>query len=104
MKIQNPQQKPLQEIMQQLSGKYPGAVIKKPFLTPYTLILPRDNFKFLLRDKKTFFRIDFIPPVLWVIGAIVLAAVFLSVVASLFRAIYHRHRRRPLDRPGYVCR
>lgn len=83
MKIQNPQQKPLQEVMEKLSGKYPGAVIKKPFLTPYTIIAPKDNFKFLVRDKKTFFRIDFIPPVLWVIGAIVLAAVLVSVIASL---------------------
>lgn len=84
MKVQNPQRKPLQEVMQQLSGKYPGAVIKKPFLTPNTIIAPKDNFKFLVRDKKTFFTIDFIPPVLWVIGAIVLAAVLVSVIMSLF--------------------
>lgn len=83
MKIQNPQQKPLQEVMENLSGKYPGAVIKKPFLTPRTIIAPKDNFKFLIRDRKTFLKIDFIPPVLWVIGSLVLAAVILSVVLSL---------------------
>ena len=83
MKIQNPQQKPLQEVMEKLSDKYPGAAIKKPFLTPYTIIAPKDNFKFLVRDKKTFFRIDFIPPVLWVIGAVVLAAVLVSAIMSL---------------------
>lgn len=83
MKIQNPQQKPLQEVMDRLSGKYPGAVIKKPFLTPLTIIAPKDNFKFLLRDKKTFFVIDFIPPALWLIGAVVLGAVLLSAVMSM---------------------
>ncbi len=83
MKVQNMQRKPLEEVMDGLSGKYPGAVIKKPFLTPRTIIVPKDNFKFLVRDKKTFFMIDFIPPVLWVLGAIVLAAVLLSTILSL---------------------
>jgi len=64
MKIQNPQQKSLEEVLSQLAVKYPGAVIKKPFLTPNTIIAPQDNFKFLVRDKKAFFRVDFIPPVL----------------------------------------
>ncbi len=83
MKIQNPQQKPLPEILSQLAVKYPGSVIKKPFLTPTTIIAPKGNFKFLVRDKSTFLRIDFIPPVLWTIAAILLSMVFISAVLSL---------------------
>lgn len=83
MKIQNPQHKSLPEILSQLAVKYPGAVIKKPFLTPNTIIAPKGNFKFLVRDKNAFLRIDFIPPVLWTIGAIILSMVFISLVLSL---------------------
>jgi hypothetical protein len=83
MKIQNPHNKPLQEVLSSLSSKYPGSEIKKPFLTPRTIIAPHENFKFLVRDKKSFFFIDCIPPVLWVIGAVVLSFVLASGVLSL---------------------
>ncbi len=83
MKVQNPYNKSLQEILAQLAPKYPGAVIKKPFLTPQTIIAPKDNFKFLVRDRSSFFRIDFMPPVIWTIGAIVLSMVMLTTILSL---------------------
>jgi hypothetical protein len=83
MKIQNPQNKPLQEVLLGLSVKYPGSVIKKPFLTPNSIFVPKENFKFLVRDRKTFFKIDFAPPVLWVIGAIRLSFLLVSIVLSL---------------------
>lgn len=83
MKIQNPTNKPLAEVLNGLALKYPGSVIKKPFLTPNTIIAPHDNFKFLVRDRKTFFKIDFMPPVIWVIGAVLLSMVLVSAVLSL---------------------
>lgn len=83
MKIQNPTNKPLPEVLNALALKYPGSVIKKPFLTPYTIIAPHENFKFLVRDRKTFFKIDFMPPVIWTIGAVVLSMVLVSGVLSL---------------------
>jgi hypothetical protein len=83
MKIQNPNNKPLQEILVALSPKYPGSEIKKPFLSPKTILSPHENFKFLVRDRKTFLKIDFIPPVIWVIGAVILSFIFVSVVLSV---------------------
>jgi hypothetical protein len=83
MKIQNPQSKPLQEVLLRLSAKYPDVTIKKPFLSPNTIFVPKENFKFLVRDRKTFLKIDFIPPVLWVIGGIILSLILVSAVLSL---------------------
>ncbi|WP_118976680.1 hypothetical protein [Taibaiella koreensis] len=83
MKVQNPQSKPLQEVLSRLASKYPGAEIKKPFLTPRTIIAPSDNFKFLVRDRSQFFKVDFTPPVLWIIAAIVLSSVMVSAILSL---------------------
>ena len=83
MKVQNPQNVPLETILEGLSIKYPGAVIKKPFLTPRTIIAPYENFKFLLRDRKTFYKIDFTPPVLWVVGAVVLSIVVMTAILSI---------------------
>lgn len=83
MKIQNTHNKPLQEILVELSAKYPRSEIKKPFLTPRTILAPHENFKFLVRDRKTFLKIDFIPPVIWVIGAIILSFILVSIVLSI---------------------
>jgi len=83
MKVENPQNVALETVLAGLSTKYPGAVIKKPFLTPRTIIAPHENFKFFLRDRKTFFKIDFAPPVLWVIGAVVLSIVAMTIIISL---------------------
>src|SRR5205809_415896 len=83
MKIQNPYNKPLQKILVRLSAKYPGSEIKKPFLSPKTILAPQENFKFLVRDRKTFFKIDFIPPVIWVIGAVILSFILVSIVLSI---------------------
>lgn len=83
MKIQNPHNKPLQEILFSLSAKYPGSEIKKPFLSPITILAPQENFKFLVRDRKTFLKIDFIPPVIWVIGAVILSFILVSIILSV---------------------
>lgn len=83
MKIQNTQNKSLQEVLAQLATKYPGAEIKKPFLTPRTIIAPYGNFKFLVRDRTQFFKVDFIPPVLWILAAIVLGSVMVSALLSI---------------------
>ena len=85
MNIQNPQGKPLPEVLARLAVKYPGSEIKKPVLTPETIIAPFSNYKFLVRNKKGYLKVDFTPPVLWVIGAVILSAVFLSAILS---AIY----------------
>ncbi|RQO30214.1 hypothetical protein DBR32_11585 [Taibaiella sp. KBW10] len=83
MKIQNPTAKPLQEIADQLSQKYPGVTVKKPFLSGNTIFIPTENFKFLLRERKTQLIVDFVPPVLVSILSIVLSIVLLSAVLSL---------------------
>jgi len=83
MKIENPQNRSLQEVLSRLASKYPGAEIKKPFLTPRTIIAPRENFKFLVRDRSQFFRVDFTPPALWIVAAIVLSSVLVSAILSL---------------------
>ncbi len=83
MKIQNPNNKPLQEVLAALEFKYPGSVIKKPFLTPLSILAPSENFKFVLRDRKSFLKVDFIPPVIWVIGGVLLSLVLVSAVMSI---------------------
>lgn len=83
MKIQNPTAKPLQEIAAQLEQKYPGVIVKKPFLTPNTIFVPTENFKFLVRERKSFLVVDFIPPVLVNILSIILSIVLFSGLLSL---------------------
>lgn len=83
MKIENPQNRTLDEVLFSLSAKYPGSEIKKPFLTPRSILAPHENFKFLVRDKKTFFNIDFGPPVIWVIGAVIISFVLASIILSI---------------------
>lgn len=87
MKLENTTEKSLEEIMAGLTGYYPEAKIKKPFLGigPQALILPAGNIKHILRPLKKDNKVlvaDFTPPV-----GLVIAAVLLGLAGAIVMAV-----------------
>ncbi|HEY9261012.1 hypothetical protein [Chitinophaga sp.] len=83
MQITNSQSKSVQQIFSEVQQHFPKAQLKKPFLSPQTIIIPHDNFKYLLRYKQHYLQVDFIPPVMWIIGGMLAGFALFTVVLSL---------------------
>jgi hypothetical protein len=83
MQITNSQSKSVQQIFSEVQQHFPKAQLKKPFLSPQTIIIPHDNFKYLLRYKQNYLQVDFIPPVMWLIGGMLAGFALFTIVLSL---------------------
>lgn len=83
IKIPNPRNQTLQELLPRVQEQYPNATIKKIFLSPEAIFIPYHNFKFVVRRKNDLFKIDHTLPALYAIGAVVLSVIFVSIVMSL---------------------
>jgi hypothetical protein len=83
MNITNSQSKSVEQIFSEVQQQFPKAELKKPFLSPRTIIIPHDNFKFLLRYKKNHLQVDFTPPVLWLLGGMLAGFALFTVILSI---------------------
>jgi hypothetical protein len=83
IKIPNPRNETLQQLLPRVQEQYPGATIKKVFLSPEAIFIPYNNFKFVVRRKNDVYKIDHTLPVLYAIGAVVVSMVLVSIVMSL---------------------
>lgn len=82
MNIPNPRGESLQQILPSLQTRYPDAQIRKIFFSE-AIYVSQDNFKFVVRHKKTSLKVDNTLPVLWALGAILISVVIVSLVMSL---------------------
>ncbi|RQO30215.1 hypothetical protein DBR32_11590 [Taibaiella sp. KBW10] len=82
MKIENPGEKPLREIAEYLSQKYPGVTIKKSYFID-TIFVPSGNLKFVLRDRTSFLIADFVPPILLSTIVFIPMVLLLPIVINL---------------------
>jgi hypothetical protein len=86
MKILNPTQTSLDELANNLRSKYPNLQIKKPFFTPRTIIVPYENFKMFIRDRKSFLFLDAMPPTLYSILGTLIAGILIFIVVYIISA------------------
>ncbi|PSL45474.1 hypothetical protein CLV51_104177 [Chitinophaga niastensis] len=88
MNISNSQSKSVEQIFSEVQTQFPKAELKKPFLSPLTIIIPHDNFKFLLRYKKNYLQVDFTPPVYWLLGGMLAGfALFTAILSIIFQRL-----------------
>jgi hypothetical protein len=83
MKLPNPQQETLQQLLPRIAANYPNARIKKVLWTPEAIFVPHDNFKFVVRRHKQNLKIDHTLPVIYVIGAVIISVILVSIVMSI---------------------
>jgi len=83
MNIINPRGESLQQILPLLQARYPKAIIKKILFFSDAIVVPQDNFKFVVRAKKTILKLDNTLPVLWALGAVVVSILIVSTIMSL---------------------
>lgn len=84
--VPNPANMPLVALLPSIQRRYPGAEIKKPFLSPEIISVPVKNYKMLVRaqPKRNRLWVDFTPPVLWLILGVMLIAFVASFTLALF--------------------
>lgn len=88
MKITNSRSKSVQQIFSEIQQHFPNAKLKKPFLSPQTIIVPQGNYKFLLQYKQQYLRVDFMPPVIWTIGGMLAGwGIFTILLSILFQQL-----------------
>lgn len=83
MTIPNPQNESLQQLHARLVPNYPNAKIRRVLWTQEAIYVPYGNFKFVVRKRKENLKVDHTLPLLYTIGAIVIALVLATVVVSL---------------------
>lgn len=83
MKIPNASGVTLDELCNRVLHTYPNATIKKPFLSPRSIIVPLGNIKHVIRERRGNFVFDFVPPVWLIVGSVVLSMLMISLVFSL---------------------
>lgn len=83
MRIENQNNISIDELLDNLKGRYPSAEIKKPFLSPRSIFIPVNNMKHIIRPKGAYFNTDFILPIAVAIIALFGSMIIFSVVLSL---------------------
>lgn len=83
MNVPNLNQESLQQILPLIQKTYPNANIKKPWIGPEIIQVPYESFYFIAKRKKTDFKLDFNPPVIWMVVGMVLGALIFSVLYSV---------------------
>lgn len=88
MKIENQNNISVDELLDNLKSRYPAAEIKKPFLSPRSIIIPVNNMKHVIRPKGAYFNTDFVLPVvvavIALLGSMIIFSVILSLIAGQF--------------------
>lgn len=83
MKIENQNNISIDELLDNLKGRYPSAEIKKPLLTKRSIIIPVNNMKHVIRPRGADFNTDFTLPVWVAIVALLGSMILFSVIVSL---------------------
>lgn len=84
MTIPNTRSESTEGLLQTVRQRFPGSEKKKVLFTPEMIHVPYEgNLKFMLKVRPSDIKIDFVPPLLWRIGGILLGLVLGSLVLSL---------------------
>lgn len=85
LKIPNPNNTSLDEILLRLELNYPGVEKKKPWIGPEFLKVKRDNYFMIVRNNARRKRliVDLNPPVLWSIIGMAVFCFLLTLIFSL---------------------
>ncbi len=83
--IANPTNTSLTALLPSIQRRYPGAGLKKPFLSPQIISVPVENYKMIIRaqPKRARFIVDFTPPILWSILGMLGMAFVVSFLLSM---------------------